>query len=218
MKIDEILRDFVKECSKRLNLMSIVQFGSSTYLKNPKDIDLLFVSKVPIAPIKDVLELLNIIKSFERRNKEVVFDIGGRIRKRKGKHKVTIVFVDNRWLSIKYHPGDLFLLKNLIEDKNKKILFGKNVLTNRVHLSDQHIYESLQVDFIHAVGQSLDDRKKRVDAIYFLFKAYLRAMLINDYGVLEKDRLLEKFRIKFKDKIKLPKNSKKILENNIEDS
>lgn len=215
MKISEVLESFVSECSRKLNLVSIVQFGSSTYSQKYNDIDLMLVSANQIAPTKDFLELLKIIKTFEKKNKDVVFDIGGRARKRRSKYKITVLFVDRVWLKIKYHPADLFLLKNLTEDRNKRLLFGKNVFTNKVNLSNQHIYESLQVDFIHAFGQALDDKEKRFEAVHFLFKSYLRYMLVNDYGILEKDKLLGKFRIKFKDKIKLPKNSDKILNKKI---
>ena len=52
MKIKKILDDFVKECSEKLNLKGIVQFGSSTYSKNFHDIDLVFYFKEDIVSNK----------------------------------------------------------------------------------------------------------------------------------------------------------------------
>ncbi len=212
MKINEILENFVKECSQDLNLMSIVQFGSSTYSKNPNDIDLVFVSNNPVTPLKDVLRLLKIIKNFEKIYKEVVFDIGGRPRKRKGKYSITVVLLDKSKVNTKYNPHDLFFLKNLAETKHKKVLFGKDPFIKlNINLNNQHLYEILAVDIVNAIGRSLDDNKNKVEPFYFLFKTFLRVMLVNDYGDLERDQLLNKFKKKFKNRIELPKNSANIL-------
>ncbi len=45
MEINNLLKQFSEECGKNLNLLGILQFGSSTYSKNPKDINIVLFSK-----------------------------------------------------------------------------------------------------------------------------------------------------------------------------
>ena len=74
MKIENILKEFVKESVSNLNLKSIVQFGSSTYSKNFDDIDLVFVFNDDVIKTTDILKLRELIKKFEKKYKEIVFD------------------------------------------------------------------------------------------------------------------------------------------------
>lgn len=214
--IEKILKEFVLKCSKKLDLYGLIQFGSSAYSKNFHDIDLILLFNEEVVSINSISDLIKIIKEFERKYKEVVFDFGGvGDRKRIGKYSITTVFLGKKELSVKHNPNDLFFFKNLSEDKNIKILLGKNPFQNKkFELSNQHLFEMLSVGQKHSLRKSLDDKKSKLDSFYFLFKTFLRAMLIN-YGVFEKKELLKKFKEVYKNKIILPKNSEKIISNKL---
>lgn len=216
MKISKVLDDFVKECSKRLNLKCIIQFGSSTYSKDFHDTDLIFCFKEDIVPPKEILKLIKIIKNFEDQYEEVVFDFGGvGTRKRKGKYCITIISVGRKELDVMYNPHDLFFYKNLAGDKNKKILYGEDALKNmNFKLTNQHLFEMLVIDQKHVLRKSLDDKESRLEAFYFLFKIFLRAMLVNK-DVLKKEELLLFFKKKYGNKIKLPLDSERILSHSL---
>jgi len=92
MKIfNNILKEFVDECSRKLNLKSIIQFGSSTYSKNFDDVDLILFSNKLIFSTGDYEKLLQIIKYFEDKYEEIVFDIASGNRLRDAKYKISIV-------------------------------------------------------------------------------------------------------------------------------
>src|SRR3989344_2825146 len=186
MKIDEILRDFVKECSKRLNLMSIVQFGSSTYLKNPKDIDLVFFFNNMVFSKKEFERLISITKNFEKKHPEISFNMSNTLHSKK--YKITIVPLQNA--DLKYQIDKVFL-RFIQKDSNKKILFGKDPLKDLT---------------IHFEKNNLSDQKEYIS---YFFKSVLRIMLL-DQTVSKKEELIEKFNKKYS-KIELPKNYIKIL-------
>ncbi len=107
-------------------------------------------------------------------------------------------------------------MKSLSKDRSTKILSGKDpFLGLNFKLTDRHLYEKLSVDLSHTLRNALDDDGYKFDALYKLFKNFLRDMLINERGYFKKERLLEKFKNKFENKIKLPKNSRDILENKL---
>ncbi|MEK6830184.1 MAG: hypothetical protein AABY15_08775 [Nanoarchaeota archaeon] len=210
MKNEDILKKFVKECVNKLNLKSVIKFGSSTYSKNFKDIDLMFVFNDDVIKTSDSLKLRQLIREFEKKNRNIVFDFGGvGTRKRKTKYSVTVVSFGLKDLQIKYNPHDLFFLKLLELDKNLKILHGTNPFKNsNISLTKQHLFEMLSVDLKHALRNNLESVDK--DSLYHLFKTFLRAMLI-EYGFFEKEELLQEFNKRFKGKIKLPRNPKRII-------
>ena len=217
MKINKVLNDFVKECSKRLNLKCIIQFGSSTYSKDFHDIDLAFISDDLVFATKDYLRLFKIIKEFEEKFKDVVFDIGGGERKKKGKYSITIVplnYLDIELIKKGEISLDAFFFKNLSEDKNKKTLYGKDPTNFKIRLSNSQIAQTLGIDINHALRKFLDDNERKRKATYHLFKATLRLMLLN-IGIPKKEELLDKFKKNYE--IALPKNFKKIISNKISD-
>lgn len=214
--IKQILAEFVGECSEKLKLSGIIQFGSSTYSEDFSDIDLLLFSEEEVVSSKNILNLIKIIKFFETKYKEVVFDFGGIAdRKRKAKYYITSVFVGKQELNVQYNSHDLFFFKNLSEDEKIKVLYGKNSLRNKkISLTNKHLFEMLSVDQKHALRKCFDDKESRTNSLYHLFKTFLRAMLVNE-GNFKKEELLEKFKQEFGTKIKLPKNSKKIIRKEI---
>ena len=70
--VKQILEEFVKECSKKLKLATIIQFGSSTYTDDFDDVDLLFIPEKAVVPTQNILSLLSIMKSFENYYGEIV--------------------------------------------------------------------------------------------------------------------------------------------------
>ncbi|NCN87062.1 hypothetical protein GW932_04465 [archaeon] len=211
MKTKEILKGLVKECREKLNLSAIVQFGSSVYSKKFNDVDLILLFNEDIVSVKNILNLIKIIKLFEKKNKNLVFDFGGvGDRKRKGNLSITIIPLGKKDLNVVYNPHDLFFYKNLVREE-KIILFGKNpFLKDEFNLTNQHLFEILSVEQKHTLRKSLGKEKSKYDSLYFLFKTFLRAMLVNQ-GNFQKKDLIKKFNIQFKNKIKLPKNSEKII-------
>jgi len=213
MHINKILKEFVKECSEKLKLKGIVQFGSSTYSKDFHDVDLVFYFKEDIISAEKSLELIRIMKDFEGKYEEVVFDFSAPVRRRRGNYFITVVPVGRKDLDVMYNPLDLFFYKNLAEDKHKKILFGEDSLKEaEIKLTNQHLFEMLSINVIKSLERSLDDKKYKLESSYFLFKTFLRAMLINE-GILKKENLLSRFRKNYK--IKLPRNSDKIIKNEL---
>ena len=217
MKIENILKEFVKESVSNLNLKSIVQFGSSTYSKNFDDIDLVFVFNDDVIKTTDILKSRELIKKFEKKYKEIVFDFGSiGTRERKARYSITVVLRNFQDLNIRYNPHDTFFLKNLRLDKNLKVLYGNNPFKNlNIKLINKHLFEMLSVDLKNTLRRNLDDEIDK-EFLYRLFKTCLRIMLIN-YGFFEKDKLLVEFENKFGNKIKLPKNSEDIVNNRIKD-
>lgn len=213
-KTQEILKKFVEESSKELNLKGIVQFGSSTYSKNPRDIDLLFFSREDIFPYGDIIKLIEIIKLFENKY-NVTFDFSGSDRKRKKGISITIVIFGLKELEVTYNPHDLIFFMDVIKDKNKKILYGENPLKRlRVKITNKHLFEALNVDRKRALRKCLDDENYRLDSFYDLFKGILRYMLINE-NVSKKDELLNAFNKKYEKWIKLPKYSERIISHSL---
>jgi hypothetical protein len=210
-KIDFILREIVNLCSKNLNIQSIVQFGSSTYSKNPKDVDLILISEEDIFSSKDILKLIKIIKSFEKKYSNIVFNFSGLDRKKKRKYAITFLFLGKKEFNVLHNPHDIIFFKSLIKDKNKKILFGKDLfIKSKIKLTNQHLFEILTVNQKHALRKSLDDERYRLESFYEFFKSCLRNMLINE-DLSKKEDLIKFFRKKYKNKIKLPKESERIL-------
>ncbi|MEK6850885.1 MAG: hypothetical protein AABX85_04895 [Nanoarchaeota archaeon] len=211
MKVDDILKEFVNDCINGLDLIGIIQIGSSNYLKRPDDIDLVFFSKDSVLRKESIKKLILVIKKFEDKYNEIAFNFSGADRKRDGKYNITIVFLGESEFKVKYNPHDLFFFKNLTGDKNIRILYGLNPLTKlKIKLTNQHLLEMLSVDLKHALRRSLDDDQYRLEAFYHLFKTFLRAMLIND-GVFRKDELVSAFAKKYSGSIKLPKESGRVL-------
>ena len=209
MEINNILKQFSKECEKNLNLLGILQFGSSTYSKNPKDIDIVFFSKDEIFSTEDYFSLFKIISKFEKKYREIIFDIAGGKRKKEAIYFISIIPLQRIDLDWKI---DSFFLKNLSEDKNKIILFGKDPTANiEIVLDKKEIAKTLSLEINHHLRDCLEITNRN-EALYGLFKVTLRLMLINE-GIPKKEELIVKFERNFK--IILPKNSKEILRQNI---
>ena len=217
MDIHNIVKEFVDACSRELDLKGIIQFGSSTYSDKSKDIDLVFYFNDNTIPTENIMRLMKIIKDFESKHNEIVFDFGGvGDRKRKGKYSITIVSFSKSGLNIFHNPHNLFFIKNISEDKNKKILYGKDAIENiDIKLTNQHLFEMLSVDLIHSLRKALDDERYRLNSSYRLFKTFLRAMLINK-GIFKKEELINEFKKEYKNKIKLPKDAQRIISGKIE--
>ncbi len=205
-KINNILKEFVERCSKELNLLGIIQFGSSTYSKNSDDIDLVFFSKDEIFPTKDYLGLFKLIRKFENKFRDVSFWIVEEKYKRKAKYSISIIPFQMLDINQKIDP---FFLKNLAEDRNKKILYGKDPTKFRTKLSNKDIAKRLNLEINYCLRDCLRKSTKE-KALYDLFKTTLRLMLINK-SVPKKEELLNSFKDEFRNKIKLPENSEDIL-------
>lgn len=217
MKINSILKEFVEKCSKELDLLGIIQFGSSTYSKNPNDIDLIFVFNKDVISTAEILNLIKIMKSFEGRYNELTLDFSGLDRKRKTTYSITVILLSKKELDIKHMPNDIFLFKTLKEDKDKKILFGEDPFTNlNLNLTNRHLFEMLSIELKWCLRKSLDDEEYKLKACYHLFKTFLRAMLINE-GHFKKEELSKEFKGKFKEEIKLPRNSEEVLKGNLKE-
>jgi len=211
MNLNKVLKEFVNACSKKLELKGILQFGSSTYSKNFHDVDLVFYFKEEVIPLAKSLDLIKILRDFEKRYDKLVFDFSAPVRKRRGKYSITIVPLGRKDLDTIYTPEDLFFYKNLVEDKNKKILFGEDLLNKiNIKLTNEHLFEMLSNSITKCLERSLDDEEYRLEASYFLFKTFLRTMLVKE-GTLKKEDLLEYFKKIYKNEIKLPENAKNIL-------
>ena len=209
--IKTILNNFIDICSKKLKLRCIMQFGSSTYSDEFKDIDLVFFSNKTIFPTEDYVRLFNIINNFESNYKEIAFNIAGGQRKRKSKYSISIIPLQNLDLNWKI---DSFFLKNLAEDKNKKILFGIDPTNIEINLSNKQLAERLSLEINHHLRNCLEKESKK-EAIYSLFKTTLRLMLVNE-GTPEKQQLLKLFNKRYK-QILLPVNAEQILNQNIKE-
>lgn len=212
-EVKQVLEEFVKECSGKLDLYGILQFGSSTYDENAHDVDLILCSNEKVFSKKDIINLIRIIKNFEKENKEVVFDFGGVLsREKKAKYSITSVFIGLGELSLRSNPQDIFFFKNLSEDKDVKILFGKNpFLKRKFIMKKNHMFEMICIEEKHSLRKSLDKTETKLESSYSLFKTILRVMLINEKGILRKNELIKSFIEIYKNNIPLPKNSKDIL-------
>lgn len=212
--IREIVNEFLEESKSNLDLAGILEFGSSAYTNKFNDIDLMFISKHKLVPVKDRLKLISIVKKFEKKYPEIVFDFGGMgERERKEKYSITIVFIFQEWLKMKYNPHDLFFIKLLSMSKNIKVLYGRNPFKQiRVSLTKRHLFEMLDRDQLALLRSSLDGEKKKLERARFEFKGFLRAMLIHK-GDFKKNDLVKEFRKEYENKIPLPKNSKNIIDN-----
>lgn len=175
MEINNLLKQFSKECGENLNLHGILQFGSSTYSKNPKDIDMVLFSKDEVFSTEDYFVLFKIIDKLEKEYEEISFDIAGGKRKKKAKYSISIIPLQMLDLDWKI---DSFLLKNLSEDKNKIILFGEDPTNIEVKLSKKDIAKRLILDINHYLRDYLEEENRK-KALYGLFKVTLRLMLIN---------------------------------------
>jgi len=211
MKINEVLDDFVKECSAKLNLMSIIQFGSSTYSRNPEDIDLVFFSNEDIFSAKDYIVLFKIINDFENKYPGLVFYIAGGLASRKGKYKISVIPQQKLDLVLLTDP---FFIGNLYKDKDKKILFGKNPYIKPVILDKNKIISTIILEINFALRRCLDKNTLN-ESVTFLFKSILRLMLVN-VDPSRKGKLLDNFRSIYP-RLSLPENSKLILENKVGD-
>lgn len=216
MDVKEFLHEFSEECSKKLNLSCIMQFGSSTYSKKSKDIDIILFSKKKIPSAEDFIELIEIVHSLENKYPEFIFNFGGiGERNKKGGIGVTVIFVGVVEISPKYNSEDIFFFTSLSNDPNIRVLFGKSPLKKKVlKLSREHLFELLSVELRHALRKCLDDSERKSEAMYFLFKTFLRVMLI-EYGPLEKNKLLELFSKKYSLRINLPSQSTNIINNKL---
>jgi len=210
MEIGQILKNFVKECSEKLNLISIVQFGSSTYLANPNDVDLVFFSKDLVFESKDYDKLFIIIRKFEKKHAEVVFDIAGGKRNKKAKFEISIIPLSQVYN--KYILDKIFL-KMLYSDKNKKILFGKDIFSKNVLIPKEQLIQTLIFEINHSLRGCLE-KETRNDFVYHLFKSTLKLMFINESESPKKMELLSFFNKKYSE-IKLPNNADKIIKNKI---
>ena len=187
--------------------MSIVQFGSSTYLKNPKDIDLVFFFNNMVFSKKEFERLISITKNFEKKHPEISFNMSNTLHSKK--YKITIVPLQNA--DLKYQIDKVFL-RFIQKDSNKKILFGKDPLKDlTIHFEKREIIERLAIEINHYSRlkfekNNLSDQKEYIS---YFFKSVLRIMLL-DQTVSKKEELIEKFNKKYS-KIELPKNYMKIL-------
>ena len=153
MDIKRILRDFAGKCGKQLNLKGIIQFGSSTYSASPKDIDLVFFSNNKIFLTKNYLKLFGIIQEFEARFKDVSFNIAGGKREKKSRYSISIIPLQMLDLNWKIDP---FFLKNISEDKNKIILYGKDPTNFKIMLDKKELAKRLSLEINHHLRDCLE--------------------------------------------------------------
>jgi hypothetical protein len=210
----KILSSFFEDCSSKIELEGILEFGSSVYSEDAQDMDFIFISKNEIVPIVDRLFVLDLMKRYEENFSDLVFDFGGiNNRRKKAKFSVTIVFVSQSWLKIKHNPHDLFFIKLLKLNKNIKIIYGKNPFKLiKINFNSEHLFEMLERDFFVLFRSCLDSEEEKLSRARYEFKSFLRGMLIH-LGDFRKDELLKKFEEEFGERIILPVNSKLILEN-----
>lgn len=208
--ISNILNEFVQECSKKLNVINITQFGSSTYLDNPNDIDLLVVSKDIIFSFEDYKKLFEIVKAFEKKY-PVSFDMSTP-QSAKSKYKITIVPLQQ--IDFIYQI-DKFFLRFLQKDKHRKLLFGKDQLDITIKISKRELIERLSMEMNRYVRLGVEKRSQKDfnEFINYFFKSILRIMLVNE-EVYKKEDLLNIFQKKYSS-IKLPRNSINILKHKI---
>ncbi len=148
------------------------------------------------------------MKKFEEKYEEVVFDIAGGKRKKKAKYSISVIplqMLDLNW------KIDSFFLKNLSEDENKIILFGEDPTNIKIKLDRKEIAERLSLEINHHLRDYLEEENRK-EVLYGLFKTTLRLMLTNE-GIPKKEELTTKFKENFK--ITLPKNSEKILKQEV---
>jgi len=217
MEIKKIMNEFIEESKEKLDLSCILQFGSSTYTDDFEDIDLLFLSSHNVIPTKQNLELIRIVKDFENRYDDIVFDFGGvGTRDKEAKHSITVVYLNKEHLNLEHNPHDLFFFKLLSEDKNIKTLYGVNPFEKmEINFTKQHLLEMLSVDLKRDIlRNSLDDENKLNEGLYCFFKGALRAMLIHK-GHFKKEELLNEFQKEYGNKIRLPGNSEDIINHKI---
>ena len=209
-----ILNNFFNDCSDKLDLEGILEFGSSAYSEKFQDMDFILISKSDVISINDRLFVLDLMREYEKKYSDLVFDFGGiNDRKRNAKFSVTIIFVSQGWMNIKHNPHDLFFIKLLKLNKKVKVIYGKNPFKSiKINFTLEHLFEMLERDFMVLFRSCLDSEKEKLSRARYEFKSFLRAMLIH-LGDFRKDELLEKFKKEFGKKIILPINSKSILEN-----
>lgn len=213
MVSDKFLEDILNKFVKELNLLSVIQFGSSVNSADYDDIDLLMISSHEIIPTAEHLKLIKLIKKFEKKYKGFVFDFGGTSsRKKEGEKSVTIIHLNKKHLNFRYSPAIVDFLGNRAIDKNMNILYGKNpFLLKKNKLCKAQKFEMLSTELKHSVlRKSLDDKKYLNEGIYHAFKIFLRVM-VDGKELPRKEDLLTSFNNKYKNKINLPRNSSKIL-------
>lgn len=211
MEISKILDDFVKECSKKLNLISIIQFGSSTYAKNPNDIDLVFVFKDMVLYLKEFDKLLNITSYFGKKYPSVSFNMSTPTDVKKC--KITIVPLQKADLEFQI---DKFFLNFIKKDKNRKVLFGKDPFESlKIIFSKREIIERLAIEINHYSRLKFEgkDFSEYRDFISYFFKSVLRIMLVEE-EVSKKGDLISLFKNRYP-QITLPADFKNILDHKI---
>ena len=149
-----------------------------------------------------------------------MFEIGGDKTRRQKQRTYSISVVPLNKLDIelgkKSNSLDAFFLKNLTDDKSKIALFGKNPFNFKMNLNKKLIIQTLSIEVNRTLRKCLDNEEKKKEASYFLFKSTLRLMLWRE-KTPNKNDLLPLFK-KYYSNIETPKNAKKIILNNLNNS
>ena len=214
MNISKILKEFVKECSEKLNLMAIIQFGSSTHSKNPDDYDLVFFSKDLVFSSEDHEKLFLITTKFEKKYKDLSFDMSTPLATGK-KYKITIVPLQNADL-IYLKNADKFFFRFLQKDEHRKVLYGKDPLVKlNLKITKENIIGRLLFEnnkYVRLKIEKVSLKNVSEFVIYYL-KTVLILMLTNEQ-VYKKSELMGNFIRSYKT-IKIPKNWKDILDHKV---
>ena len=101
----EILNELVKELTGKMDLYSIIQFGSSTTSQNADDLDLLIISSEKVFPTKYRMVILEIIMALEEKYPGVAFDFSGSNREKRGDISITLIPLGTEGLDVKKNPN-----------------------------------------------------------------------------------------------------------------
>lgn len=208
----QIVKEFVEESVREIDLENITQFGSSTYSDDPKDIELILVSKEKVFPAESFSKLFELIKKYERKYTNLSVDISnGAGFKEPKEFNLTIVALQlsDFYLDSLIWP---FFIKSVSADPHRKVLFGKDIFDLKFKLTNKELMNCLMIDLHSYVKYPIEDvPEERVKhKIRFIFKSALRYMLINK-SITEKNQLLPEFKINFPH-INLPENYQEIMD------
>ncbi len=208
MKIEPIFKEFVNEVVKSVKLACVLQIGSSVYDKKSKDIDLVFVSAERIFSGRDHTKIFELAHKYMQTYPGVGFNIGGE-EFSDAEYQISLVLINLIEIEDQTKAYDLFFIKGLSEDKNKKVIYGSD-LTNSIKIEiDKNYLIQYLLRSIEHFSRKLLNPAYDVEVLRAFFKEILRFMLSN-CSVRKKEDLLKAF-IENYPKIKLPKNTEEIL-------
>lgn len=204
MVANKILKEFVNEVIKKTSVNGIIQFGYSTYLENPNDMDIILYWDKLLHPLEEYADIRNLILKFEK-DYPVSFDIDG-VGKKPAKYCIAIVIIDKDEISKPLAQFANFDIKN---DKNRRCLYGIDPFKElRVRLTKKLLIDRLTHSIQFGERFALRDLE---DGVSYLLKSTLRIMLLlAKKHVTKKMELIAAFKQRYP-RIKLPKNVKGII-------